>query len=113
MQTENWPIKQTFTVFKRSFRSHQEGARCFLLHHCTEQDSTKDKAPQLWSETSYYLIFSLDDGLKQALLGAVEWKAAREEDEEDDSTSPHVHWFAVRLPLHNLGGHEVRRTDST
>lgn len=60
-----------------------------------------------------YLVFSLDDGLKQALLGAVERQTAREEDEEDDSTSPHVHWFAVRLPLDHFRGHEVGGANST
>lgn len=60
-----------------------------------------------------YLVFPLYDGLKQTLLGAVEREAARQEDEEDDPASPHVHRFAVWLPLHYLWGHEVGGTDST
>lgn len=66
---------------------------------------------QRWTHTvcqfSSYLVFSLDDSLKQTLLSAIERKAAWQEDEEDDSTPPHIHWLAIRLPLHNLGGHEV------
>lgn len=60
-----------------------------------------------------YLVFPLDDGLKQALLGAVERQAAREENEEDDSTSPHIHWLAVWLPLDHFWGHEVGGAHST
>lgn len=59
-----------------------------------------------------YLVFPLNDSLKQTLLGAVERKAARQEDEEDDSAPPHIHRFAVRLPLDYLWGHEVGSTDS-
>lgn len=79
----------------------------------TRHKKKKQKTLCSGAKPAHYLVFPLDDGLKQALLGAVERKAAGEEDEEDDSASPHVHWFAVRLPLHNLGGHEVRRADST
>lgn len=60
-----------------------------------------------------YLVFPLDDGLEQALLGAIERKAARQKDEEDDSTAPHVHRLAVRLPLDDLWGHEMGSPDPT
>lgn len=66
-----------------------------------------------YSVCGLYLVFALNDGLKQALLGAIERQAAREQDEEDDTTPPHVHRFTVRLPLHHLWGHEVRRPDAT
>lgn len=53
------------------------------------------------------LVFALADGFKQTLFGAVERQTSWEEDEEDDSTAPHVHWLTVRLSLHHFGGHEV------
>lgn len=63
--------------------------------------------------TNSYLVFALANGLKETLLGAVERQTAREEDEEDDSTAPHVHRLTVRLPLHHFWGHEVGSTNPT
>lgn len=69
----------------------------------------------LWlvGATLPHLVLPLDDGLEEPLLGAVEWQAARQQDEEDDSTAPHVYWLAVGLPLHHLWGHEVGGAHST
>lgn len=55
-----------------------------------------------------YLVFAFDNGLKQALFRAIEGQAAAEQDKEDDSTAPHVHWLSIRLSLHHLRSHEVR-----
>lgn len=60
-----------------------------------------------------HLVFPLDDGLEEPLLGAVERQAARQQDEEDDSAAPHVYRLTVGLPLHHLRGHEVRGAHST
>lgn len=57
---------------------------------------------------SNYLVFALDNGLKEALFCAIEGQAATQQDEEDDSTAPHVHWLPVRFSLHHLRSHEVR-----
>lgn len=64
-------------------------------------------------EICYYLVFPFNDSLKQTLFGAIERKAARQEDEEDDPTSPHIHRFAIWLPLDHLWGHEVGSTNTT
>lgn len=65
------------------------------------------------SEPGPYLVFAPDDGLEQALLGAVEGQAAGQQDEEDDAAAPHVHRLAVGLALHHLRGHEVGRAHTT